>query len=412
MIGPAGYGSSNFVADAGTALPYQIDFENAPTATAPAQAVTITDQLDPNLNWSTFQLTGIGWGDTILTIPAGSQHYETTVPMTYNGADVRRRWSRPASTPPPGRSTPRSRASTRTPHLPPDVLTGFLPPEDGTGRGRATQLHRPAQGRPGHRHADPQRGPDHLRPESGHRHRPGQRRRPQPRASTRPSRPSSRSTPARPPAASPAAGDRPRPRLHRQLVRQDDTGGSGIGSYTIYVSDNGGPFTPWLIRHTHDLGHLHAGQRPHLRLLQRRHGQRRQRPADPRAAQATTAIDAPIVGSTISVQASEDPAAPGDSVTFTATVTPGDSTNGTPTGTIQFQVAGTDVGSPVPLTDGSASFTDSELTIGHHAVTAIYTSDNGLFDTSTGTLPGGESCWRVSASSSLRAPRSLPTARR
>ena len=45
----------------------------------------ITDQLDPNLNWSTFQLTGIRWGDTILSIPAGSQYYETTVPMTYDG---------------------------------------------------------------------------------------------------------------------------------------------------------------------------------------------------------------------------------------------------------------------------------------------------------------------------------------
>lgn len=27
---------------------------------------------------------------------------------------------------------------------------------------------------------------------------------------------------------------------------QDDEGGSGIASYTIYVSDNGGPFEPWL----------------------------------------------------------------------------------------------------------------------------------------------------------------------
>ena len=36
-----------------TVFPYRIDFENAPTATAPAQQVVITDPLDPNLDWST-----------------------------------------------------------------------------------------------------------------------------------------------------------------------------------------------------------------------------------------------------------------------------------------------------------------------------------------------------------------------
>ena len=64
---------------------YQIDFENSPTATAPAQQVVITDTLDPNLDLSTFQLTEIAFGDTVLTIPPGSQDYQTTVPMTYNG---------------------------------------------------------------------------------------------------------------------------------------------------------------------------------------------------------------------------------------------------------------------------------------------------------------------------------------
>ena len=27
---------------------------------------------------------------------------------------------------------------------------------------------------------------------------------------------------------------------------QDETGGSGLAGYDLYVSDNGGPFTPWL----------------------------------------------------------------------------------------------------------------------------------------------------------------------
>jgi RHS repeat-associated protein len=134
MVGPGGYGTPNFVADAGAALPYQIDFENSSSATAPAQAVTITDQLDPNLDWSTFQLTGIGWGDAILAIPAGSQHYETTVSMTYNGQtfDVDVQAGIDTKT---GQVYATFQSIDPITDLPPDVLTGFLPPEDGTGRG-------------------------------------------------------------------------------------------------------------------------------------------------------------------------------------------------------------------------------------------------------------------------------------
>ena len=52
LYGPAGYGSGNFLAASGTTFPYLIDFENSPTAGAPAQEVTIADNLDPNLNWT------------------------------------------------------------------------------------------------------------------------------------------------------------------------------------------------------------------------------------------------------------------------------------------------------------------------------------------------------------------------
>jgi RHS repeat-associated protein len=74
LTGPAGYGSSGYVA-ANTLFPYRIDFENAPTATAPAQRVVITDPLDFNLDWNTLQLTGVGFGDTNLAIPPDSHYY-------------------------------------------------------------------------------------------------------------------------------------------------------------------------------------------------------------------------------------------------------------------------------------------------------------------------------------------------
>ena len=66
-------------------LPYRVDFENEATATAPAQQVVVTDQLDADLDWNTFQFTEVGFGDHVIDVPAGTQHFETTVQMTYNG---------------------------------------------------------------------------------------------------------------------------------------------------------------------------------------------------------------------------------------------------------------------------------------------------------------------------------------
>ena len=76
LVGPSGYGSQGFIQATGT-LPYTIDFEN--DGTAAAQNVTVTEQLDPNLNWSTFQLGSFGFGSVNVTVPAGLTQYETTV---------------------------------------------------------------------------------------------------------------------------------------------------------------------------------------------------------------------------------------------------------------------------------------------------------------------------------------------
>ena len=109
-LGPSGYGPDNFTSPSNP-FPYRVDFENAPTATAPAQRVDITDQLDPNLDWSTFQWTSFGFGDNTIAIPPNTQHYETTLPMTYNGVTFRVvvTWT---STRLPAWSTPRSSRST------------------------------------------------------------------------------------------------------------------------------------------------------------------------------------------------------------------------------------------------------------------------------------------------------------
>jgi hypothetical protein len=69
----------------------------------------------------------------------------------------------------------------------------------------------------------------------------------------------------------------------------------------------------------------------------------------------------------------------GQPVTFTATVS---AAGATPTGSVQFQVDGTNFGSPIPLSNGTATLTTSALAVGPHSVMALYTSDNSQFPNS------------------------------
>ncbi len=140
-VGPSGYGPQQYVSGSAlTLFPYTINFENSPTATAPAQSVTVTDQLDPSLDLSTFQLTGIGFGDTRLSIPAGTQNYQTTIPLVADGTpfDLQISTSLDYTT---GMLSVTFQSlaldSTGQPTgLPPsNPLVGFLPPEEGTGAG-------------------------------------------------------------------------------------------------------------------------------------------------------------------------------------------------------------------------------------------------------------------------------------
>jgi RHS repeat-associated protein len=70
ILGPSAYGAENFIS-ASSVLPYTIVFENAPSAEAWAARVQITQQLDADLDWSTFELGDIQLGGLDLSIPAG-----------------------------------------------------------------------------------------------------------------------------------------------------------------------------------------------------------------------------------------------------------------------------------------------------------------------------------------------------
>ncbi|MEO8597546.1 MAG: putative Ig domain-containing protein [Candidatus Solibacter sp.] len=87
---------------------------------------------------------------------------------------------------------------------------------------------------------------------------------------------------------------------------------------------------------------------------------------------------------TVTLGSSQNPSAPGQSVTITATVaTP---TTGTPTGTVTFKDGGVTLASNVALSGGGkATFSSSALAAGTHSLTAIY-SGNASFSPNTSAV--------------------------
>lgn len=86
------------------------------------------------------------------------------------------------------------------------------------------------------------------------------------------------------------------------------------------------------------------------------------------------------------VSSSGNPSEFGAAVTFTATITVDSPGSGTPSGTVQFQDNGADLGSPQNLgSGGQATIATSSLAVGTHAISASFTSDSANFNNSAGT---------------------------
>ena len=97
--------------------------------------------------------------------------------------------------------------------------------------------------------------------------------------------------------------------------------------------------------------------------------------------QVVTAVD-----TIAAVSSSASPSDYGVSTTFTASVSARSPGAGTPTGSVQFQDNGTNLGLPRNLGGGAqASVTTSGLSVGSHTITAAFTSDNANFNDSAGT---------------------------
>ncbi|OWK46556.1 Flagellar hook-length control protein FliK [Fimbriiglobus ruber] len=104
---------------------------------------------------------------------------------------------------------------------------------------------------------------------------------------------------------------------------------------------------------------------------------------------------------TTTLTSSANPAAIGQPVTFTATVT-APSGAGTPTGSVNFSIDG---GTPVAVTlgtSGTATYSPTSLAVGSHTVTVTYPTTGG-FQTSTATLSPDEQVNTAATSVALSA---------
>ncbi len=140
-LAPAGVGDTAFVV-ADRSLAYTVRFENQPDATAPAREIIVTDILDADLDLDSFELTEIAFANQRISVSAGLSHFETTVAMIAVATPVRVEVTADLD-----RDTRQLTLVLRavdpvTGWSPEDPLVGFLYPNDVTGRGQGSVSYR------------------------------------------------------------------------------------------------------------------------------------------------------------------------------------------------------------------------------------------------------------------------------
>lgn len=131
-VGIKGAGDKDFVMPADLTL-YDVYFENDPSATAPAQVVTITDTLDEAFDLTTFRFTAVQIGD--LTIPVAELANETILTDLRPNNDLLLQTKLQMDINQRIVTVTFSSLDTATGEVTDDPLAGFLPPNDASHRG-------------------------------------------------------------------------------------------------------------------------------------------------------------------------------------------------------------------------------------------------------------------------------------
>ena len=231
-LAPGGFGDANYLRES-TVMPYTVRFENDPEATASCVLVTISDQMDADLDWTTFELGDIEFSNHLIDVPEGLTYFETIYDLRPEGNDLlveivgdfnvntgMAQWAFTGLDPATGELTY-------------DPFAGFLPPNDpdvhdGEGFGKYTV--QPKAGLPSGTEItnmativfdwnEPMDTPLVL--------------------NTIDSGAPTSSVTARPATTNTES-------FLVQWTGADDANGSGIANFDVFVSDNGADFVPWL----------------------------------------------------------------------------------------------------------------------------------------------------------------------
>jgi CSLREA domain-containing protein len=138
--GPTGVGSAQYLSGSPQPMPYIISFENQASATAPAQQVVVTDQLDvANLDLSTFTLGPISFGSYQIVPPSGQSQFNSGIDLR-PAQDVEVKVSANLN-PTTGLVTwTFTSIDPETGQLTTNPLAGFLPPDVNPPQGIGTLL--------------------------------------------------------------------------------------------------------------------------------------------------------------------------------------------------------------------------------------------------------------------------------
>ena len=232
MLGPAGYSAAAFVGSQ-TPWQYTVYFENTSNALAFARQVVITNALDPSFDVRTFRVSEIAFGNVTITVPANRSFYQTRIAAPYpNPTNIVVDVTAGIDAQHGVVSLTLNAIDLNTGQLVESADYGVLPPNttNHVGEGHISYSIKPKSSVPTGTVITNQvaivfdiNDPINTNPTTN-------------------------TVDAVPPTSTVLAlpSTVPATNFTVSWSGTDDIGGSGVGSYDVYVSDNGGPWQTWL----------------------------------------------------------------------------------------------------------------------------------------------------------------------